>query len=77
MAIMTKEEIVQLKQQLVEKMKEVKAIEEQLMEAGELEVSEELANQVSGGIPDLGEFGPYIIEQFMKHHPGAEFIDYS
>ena len=49
MAKMTKEEIEQLRQRLMEKVKEVKAIEEQLLEAGELEVPEECIDQVSGG----------------------------
>ncbi|MBR5749769.1 MAG: hypothetical protein IKY01_13485 [Prevotella sp.] len=50
MATLTNEQIEQKKQLLAEKMKEVKAIHDELVEAGAIELSDEEVDQVAGGI---------------------------
>ena len=49
MATMTAEQIEQKKQQLVEKTKEMKAIYDELVEAGAIELSEEELEKSTGG----------------------------
>ena len=46
---MTNEQIEQKKQLLVEKMKEIKAIYDELVEAGAIELSEEELDKAAGG----------------------------
>jgi hypothetical protein len=53
MATMTQAQIEQKKQLLAEKMKEMKAIYDELAEAGAIEISEEDLENVAGGIPGL------------------------
>ena len=50
---MTQAQIEQKKQLLAEKMKETKAIYDELAEAGAIEISEEDLENVAGGIPGL------------------------
>ena len=50
MAAMTNEQIEQKKQLLAEKMKEVKALYDELVEAGAIEIPEEALGEVDGGI---------------------------
>ena len=49
MATMTKEQIEQKNQQLAEKVQEMKAIYDDIVEAGAIELSEEDLNQTAGG----------------------------
>jgi hypothetical protein len=53
MATLTNQQIEQKKQLLAEKMKEMKAIYNELAEAGAIEISEEDLENVAGGIPGL------------------------
>ena len=50
---MTQAQIEQKKQLLADKMKEMKAIYDELAEAGAIEISEEDLENVAGGIPGL------------------------
>ena len=50
MATLTTEQIEQKKQLLEEKMKEMKAIYDELVEAGAIELSEDDLDQAAGGI---------------------------
>ena len=50
MATMTNEQIEQKKQLLAEKMKEMKAIYDELVEAGAIELSENDLDQAAGGM---------------------------
>ena len=49
MATMTNEQIEQKKQLLIEKMKEMKGIHDELVEAGAVELSEEELDKAAGG----------------------------
>jgi len=61
MATLTNEEIEQLKQQLKEKQEEVKAIYDKLIEAGVVEVPDDLLDGVAGGeITYDPHYDPYI-----------------
>ena len=51
MATMTNEQIEQKKQLLEEKLKEMKAIYDELVEAGALPMDEDDLDKVAGGIP--------------------------
>ena len=53
MATLTNQQIEQKKQLLAEKMKEMKALYNELAEAGAIEISEEDLENVAGGIPGL------------------------
>ena len=53
MATLTNQQIEQKKQLLAEKMKEMKAIYNELADAGAIEISEEDLENVAGGIPGL------------------------
>ena len=53
MATLTNQQIEQKKQLLAEKMKEMKAICDELKEAGAIEISEEDLENVAGGIVGL------------------------
>ena len=55
MATLTNQEIEQLKQQLKEKQEEIKAIYDQLVEAGAVEVPDDFLDAVAGG----GAHRPY------------------
>ena len=50
MATLTNEQIEQKKQLLAEKMKEVKALYDELVEAGAIEIQENALDEVAGGI---------------------------
>ena len=52
MATLTNEQIEQKKQLLAEKMKEVRAIYDELVEAGAIELSEDKLDQAAGGKGD-------------------------
>jgi hypothetical protein len=49
MATLTNEQIEQKKQLIVEKMKQMKAIYDELVEAGAIELSEDELDQIAGG----------------------------
>lgn len=51
MATLTSEQIEQKKQLLAEKTKEIKAIYDELLEAGAIELSDDAIDQVAGGVP--------------------------
>ena len=54
MATLTTEQIEQKKQLLEEKMKEMKAIYDELVEAGAIELSDDDLDQAAGGDTDFG-----------------------
>ena len=56
MAALTNEQIEQKKQQLSEIMKEVKALQDELMEAGAIPMNDDELDQVAGGRRDPLEF---------------------
>ena len=62
MAALTNEQIEQKKQQLAEKMKEAKAIYDELMEAGSIPMNDDELDQVAGGRPDPSLYDPYFFE---------------
>ena len=51
---MTQEQIEQKKQLLAEKEKQMKAIYDELVEAGAIELSDDDLDQAAGGLPYLG-----------------------
>ena len=69
MTNLSRQEIDQLKQQLDEKMAEFRAIYHQLIEAGGVELPEDILDKVAGGIvpviptssPGKVSKGPYVI----------------
>ena len=62
---MTNEQIEQKKQLLAEKLKEVKAIHDELVEAGALELSEDELNDVTGSMhPKL----KYILDHLVPFY---------
>ncbi|MBQ6745462.1 MAG: hypothetical protein IJR07_00215 [Bacteroidaceae bacterium] len=70
MATLTNEQIEQKKQLLAEKMKEVKAIYDELVEAGVIELSDEELDSVTGGKSFSDWFGGIIFSdgvQKMAH----------
>jgi len=71
---MTAEQIEQKKQLLAVKMKEMKAIFDELVEAGAVELSEEELDEAAGGVTNgLWEqlLEPYILQK-PKEHPWPE-----
>ena len=54
MATMTAEQIEQKKQLLEEKVKQMKAIYDELVEAGAIEISEDDLDKAAGGLPLFG-----------------------
>lgn len=72
MATLTNEQIEQKKQLLAEKMKEVRAIYDELVEAGAIELSEDKLDQAAGGKDD-GLRPPTL----RKNRDYDDFIDLS
>ena len=62
MATLTTEQIQEKKQLLAEKLKEMKAIYDELVEAGAIELSEEELDQIAGG----GKTWDAIVDFFDK-----------
>ena len=73
MATMTAEQIEQKKQLLAEKMKEMKAIYDDLVEAGAIELSEEELDKAAGGVSGQGWRPP----TFRKHPIPEDPLDFS
>ena len=69
MATMTSEQIEQKKQLLAEKIKEMKAIYDELLEAGAVELSEEELDKASGGN------NPFNIDWLRKLGEDAKKFD--
>lgn len=70
MATMTSEQIEQKKQLLAEKIKEMKAIYDEIVEAGEIELTEEELDTIAGGGTDPNWF----ISIFKKW--GQDIVDF-
>ncbi len=68
MATMTNEQIEQKKQLLEEKVKQMKAIYDELVEAGAIEMSDEELDGVAGGfgLDDILRFFTYKVEGPIK-----------
>ena len=62
MASLTTEQIEQKKQQLSEIMKEVKALQDELMEAGAIPLDDNELDQVAGGRPAPSLYDPYFLD---------------
>ena len=60
MATLTAEQIEQKKQLLAEKTKEMKALYDELVEAGAIELSEDDLDQATGGKVRFSTFNPLI-----------------
>ena len=58
MATLTNEQIEQKKQLLEEKTKKMKAIYDELVEAGAIELSDEDLDQAAGGFPNFTDLNP-------------------
>ena len=69
MATMTSEQIEQKKQLLAEKIKEMKAIYDELVEAGEIELTEEELDKAAGGN------NPFNIDWLRKLGEDAKKFD--
>ena len=70
MAALTKEQIEQKKQLLAEKLNEMKAIHDELVEAGALSLSDEDLEKVAGGGwqgKSFDQMAPEEIAQLKKH----------
>ena len=61
MATMTNEQIEQKKKLLAEKMKEMKAIYDELVEAGAIELSEDDLDKAAGGAPFYETIGSHKV----------------
>ena len=70
---MTTEQIEQKSQLLAEKMKEMKAIYDELVEAGAIELSEEELDKAAGGVSGQGWRPP----KFRKHPIPEDPLDFS
>ena len=70
MAKLTNEQIEQKKQLLAEKMKEMKAIYDELAEAGAIEITDDDLDQVAGGFRPCG---PDKYYEWLKKHQ-SDFV---
>ena len=80
MANFTAEQIEQKKQLLEEKMKEMKAIYDELVEAGAIELSDDNLDKATGGCdtqsqPPLNEYGS--VNDNTKPKPGFHIVDHN
>ena len=70
MATITAEQIEQKKQLLAEKTKEMKAIYDELAEAGAIELSEDDLDKAAGGLSVVGDIVPHTT---ILQDPSREF----